>query len=270
MRRIILLSFLNILFICACKKSDTQNSSNNLTGKIKTITYTTDFTPTNTSSVYYYYNTDGTLNNTKISDGISFIKKDSFSYNYFSNKTIINTYDALGYQTYKKEIFFDALNRVDSFATLYIPSNTVGSTKVIYNANSEPIKTISYNNFVNGTIPTTPTNIYVYEYNNGNMVKREQIPTTPNTTFQSYFIYEYYSDVSNLTPDIFGDPLNLIYNLNLVKSEISVTYTPGNSVLDNSWSYTFDSNNRVLTETLNSISNGIPDGHYQKRTFTYY
>ncbi len=258
----------------SCTKADAPidpTTPVSLTGKVKTIITTSSFDGV-TFRQNYFYNTDGTINyytlgSTSATSPSSYSKT---KYAYFTNK-ITNSSEIcdslynpitpafpLGFN----EIFLNTTGLLDSIASYYNNNPGYVSEKYEYNANKEPVTIKSYQ------YPTTANNPPFYTYNtfnNGDLVKAALSYTT------SFYTYEYFATVSNLTPMALGFPYNLIQSSHLLKNVRFNSIAPANSYIREYFTYTFDSNNRVANKTEYYNNDfGIYTGRNSVNQYIYY
>jgi hypothetical protein len=258
----------------ACTKADTPidpATPVSLTGKVKTIITTSSFDGV-TSRLNYFYNSDGTVNyytlgSTSATSPSSYSKS---KYVYSTNKitTSSEICDSLfnpinpPFPVSNGEIFLNTTGLLDSTASYYSNNPGYFSEKYEYNANKEPV-TVKYYQY-----PTNANNppFYIYNtFNNGDRVKEAVSYTT------SFYTYEYFANVSNLTPMAFGLPFNLLQGTHLLKNVRFNSIAPANSYITEYFTYTFDSNNRVATETEYFNNNfGVYTGRNSVNSYIYY
>lgn len=252
------ISFILVLF--SCTKND--NPTPIYGSKIKTIK--TVISGSNQGTFYnnYFYNNDGTIDYTTVSfSNNNYISKTTYTYS--TNKIIIKNFDTLNVLREYGEFLLRTDGLVDSSFTYFIPPDSVFSYKYIYNANNEPIQIKTYV-YPYGSFPSSiPKIITNWTFSNGNLITASYFIQL--TGELRNVIYEYYNTVSNLTPEAYGMPYNLIQSINLVKTVKSTS-----DLSMDTHTYTFDGNNRVATDLTKYFDrNGTLFGE-SIYTYTYY
>ena len=270
MRLYTLLLIACIFGISSCKKTDSANPSNVLTGKIKTKKTSSDIDP-NIDSISYYFNSDGTLNytnNHQLADPINY--RSDFSYTYSPNKIVILQYDSIGNYTHYQELFSRTDGLLDSFA--YKSGVTTHSSKYIYDANNSltQLRTYYYQYYPVFPPGTPPDAVYSYTLINADIIKFENIPVTPGQSFSSYTTYDYFNHENNINRSSVGLPGNFPTSRHLLKTKYQNFYNPLHTDTVTSWVYTFDADGRVLSQKSTNYENGIPNGHWFLTVYTYY
>lgn len=244
-------SLLFVSFLSSCTKNDNPTP---ISGKVKTVkTSWTNSSGFNSFIYNYNYNNNGTINYISIMPG--HIK---LAYAYTSNKVTSTIYDSLNIPGNYDEYFLGSNGLVDSISYHHLPQDSLSAQKFVYNSNNEPIQITTYNGL-------RPPLFTFNTYNNGNLIKHAV------SSSQYFYSYEYYPTVSNLTPEAYGIPYSLHQSTNLQKTVRLVNSTnPSDTQITSSFTYTFDSNNRVITSTYHFYDNGLDNGEPWLYEYTYY
>lgn len=242
MRNKLLLSlscFVVIALFYSCTKNDNPTPINGK--KIKTIKTISgsDIFYTN-----YFYNSDGTLNYFEIRNSNSYSKT---TYTYNTNKIISKTFDSLNVLIAYGESLLRSDGLIDSSLSYFVsnigPLDSISTNKFIYNSSNEPVQIKYYKAPFSGS-PGIIDLILNNTFSNGNLVKQT------NSGSQYFYIYEYYNTVSNLTPEAYGLPYNLLQSINLVKTIKQVnSLNPSDIQIYSTHVYSYDSDNRVVTHS---------------------
>lgn len=255
-----------ISYLTSCAKvGDNSINTSNASGKVKTLT-TTSHRSFGTSVIYenYFYKSDGTVDNVTYSrNNLNYFQKIIYTYN--ANKVITTSYDSANIAYAFSEMQLGVSSRVDSIVNYLIPPIQVYTSKIFYDSNNYPTQ-IKYYTFLYGSLPTTPPDITSYLFSNGNMMKMW------GTNYSYIKTYDYYDRVSNLTTQEFGLPYISLQSINLEKTlRIANSSTPNNTYISESYTYTFDNNNRVATQLVHiHDNNGIDTGEYIQKEYVYY
>ncbi len=253
MRTINLLFSLGILFIFnSCQKqlpdADPSNPGTppiNTSSKIKT--YTEDATDANGHNVVTF-NVNYDASNRVTSLVSTSNTGDKFVYQYTANTFILDIYNSGALSIH--DITFISSNGLPDSSFQYNDTNDTSTDKYYYNSAKQIIKDIEYE-YSSGVSTEYNASVYAYDAN-GNV--------SSITDDFSVTTYDYYTDkvnnisLPNLTPFL---------NKNLIKT---TTYDDGSGdVVVIHHTYTFDSSNRVLTET-----DTADNGDIFIKTYTYY
>lgn len=252
MRTINLLFSLGILFIfTSCQKELSPGDPSNpgtppaITSKIKT--YTEDVTDANGHTVVTF-NVNYDASN-KVTSLVSTSNTgDKFVYQYTSNSFVVDLYNSGALSVH--DIIFTNNNGFPDSAFQYNDTNDTTTDKYYYNSSNQLIKDIEYDY---STGVSTESDTYVYDYDaNGNVSSvRDDFSVTT---------FDYYTDkINNIS--LPGPPP--LPNKNPVKT---TTYDDGSGdIVVIHHTYTFDSSNRILTET-----DTADNGDVGIKTYTYY
>ena len=233
----------------SCKKEKSSEGGGNPppSYKVKTYTENIDYGGGYTENVTFniQYNSDDRI--TSMTSASS--PGDRFEYKYFSGGFTMDIYNSNELSIH--EIFyFNSKSFIDS-TLQYNDTKDTTTEKYIYNNGNQLITLKMYDySKVTGPLLANTTH-YTYDAN-GNMIKE--------TDDYSVTTYEYYPDLKNYL-FTFGIPSDHS-NKNLVKTTIA---TSGGASITLNHVYTFDTKNRISTETITFDS-----GEVATRTFTYY
>lgn len=221
-------AFLSALLFFACKK-DPGNSGSSALYRPKTYTETITSTSLGNSSTTYNLTYDG--NNRIISLAAASGTGNKFVYQYNSNNTYTMDLYNSNVLSIHEVFFINSLSFVDS-TFQYNDTNDSTTEKYFYNANKQLIKVnqYDYTKATGGIL--SDTHNYTYD-NAGNVIKDADINST--------LVYAY-GDLRN--PLSLGQ-LYLPVNPNLPKM---TTLMEGGITIINTQTYTFDSNNRLISE----------------------
>ncbi len=236
--------------IQSCTKNDNPTPINGK--KIKTIK-----TISGSDSFYsnYFYNSDGTLNYYESIFPNSYSKT---TYTYNTNKIIANTYNSSNVLAIYGESLLRSDGLIDSAVSYFVPPDSIYTNKYIYNSSNEPVQ-IKYYKAPFGGSPGILEFIQNNTFSNGNLVKQV------SSQSQYFYSYEYYNTVSNLTPEAYGLPYNLLQSTNLLKTiKLVNSLNPSDIQIYSTHIYSFDSDNRVVTDTEQINGGNVI------REYTYY
>ncbi len=253
--------FSGLLNLYSCTK-DPTGTPINPSGQIHSITYTGN----SPSAVYdineFYYNSDGTINYFTLRGINSSAYSQKGVYSYTSNLVTQTSYDSLNVALSEYKYYLRANGLVDSIVSSSIPVDSVLVSQYFYNSNNILTEAQLHNYLPGGS--SGPLSSLLYTFVNGNLTRVDVPPTN------KYLAYEYYDTVSNLTPHAYGLSYSLNQSSNLLKKQsFNDTGNPADTKTEFTHEYTFDSNNRVSTQTIHSYENSVATGEYVTLTYTY-
>jgi hypothetical protein len=262
-----LLTLLTVTFLSCKKETASKNSPGIFPGKVRSIHYTgTEGTGLyqNPNTTEYYYNPDGSIHQIVFLDSaLQLIGTEDFTY---SNSKILaiqldkNSGESIHYSEYQ----ITASNIADSVSRGISSSKITSCSKFVYDAAGRVIEEkIRFVDILNST-HTLDSGSFIYTYNNGNLVQYES-PFQPQIhTFE-------YSDINCNTSRSQVELGQYDRSEKLVTRAFVHTAANPQRVLTYTVAYTFDSSNRVATETTQYYHlNGIDPGGSITRAFTYW
>jgi hypothetical protein len=231
---------------CKKEKSSEGNENPSLSYKVKTYTENIDYGGGYTENVTFNLTYDASDRLVSMTSASS--PGDRFEYKYAAGSFTMDLYnsDALSIH----EIFFLNSKLLIDSTFQYNDSKDSSTEKYIYNSANQLITVKEYDYSKSTGAMLYNTTNYTYD-SNGNAIK-----ITDDYTITTY---EYYTDLKNNL--VFGTPY-MQANKNLVKTTKSGT---GSSAIILNHVYTFDTSNRISTETITFDS-----GEVATRTYTYY
>ncbi len=234
-----------IVLFSSCQKEPTDDNPASPSAKVKT--YTEDVTAGGQHTVTVF-NLAYDANDRVISLVSASSPGDKFVYQYATASYTLDIFNSNMLSIH--EVFFLNGNSLVDSTFQYNDTNDSSTEKYIYNSSKQLITVKEYEySQLTGSILYNTSN---YEYDgNGNVIRV--------TDDISTITYEYYTSLLN--PLSFLSPY-LPVNKNLVKTT-SADY--GGSTIVLSHTYTFDSSNRLSTETIMADS-----GEVAIKTYTYY
>ncbi|HEX8334608.1 MAG TPA: hypothetical protein VF622_18430 [Segetibacter sp.] len=254
MKRIIpfFASLLVIAFFSSCQK---QVDWNDITTPVaptpasKIKTYTEDVNITGGSRVVTTFNLEYDASNRLVSMTSASNPGDKFLFQYSSNSFTTDIYNSNSL-TIHQVSFLNSFSLVDS-TFQYNDTQDTMTEKYLYNSAKQLVKLKEYDYKKSTGAVLYNTHDYLYD-NIGNQISDKD-------SF-SVTTYEY----TNLKYDFALGPDHFYKAKNLVKT---TQYTSGGSTGTLNHTYTFDSNNRLSTETITGSSNGT--SYVVIRTYTY-
>jgi len=237
------------VFITSCQK-DSGGDLPATTDKVKT--YTEDVTSSYTGHTVTTYNLsyDGSNRITALLDAADPGNKITYAYN--SDNTIASDIYSAGALLIHEE-FYMVNNRLDSTFQYHTAGDTT-TEKYLYNSAGDWTKSYEYD--YSKVTGSDLFNTITYTYDgNGNQLKAEGTDTNVET-------YEYYADQVYIHP-LIGPSLIPVVKHNLIKTQ-TIT-SNGSHVGTLTYTYTFDSNNRMSTEKAVA-----DNGSVIIKTYTYY
>ncbi|MFN8294692.1 MAG: hypothetical protein U0T69_00780 [Chitinophagales bacterium] len=257
---ILIILFSLLISITSCQ-SDPVPPTNPLTGKVKRITYNGNV---NTSD--FYYNSNGVIDSI-INIIVATGARTKLVASLYSNKLVFKP-TPIGSSVTDSSVYYSSANKLDSVVSY---RNTGSPKQIVTYAYNGSGTMLSYTDYLNGYaagVPPTYTNFAdsnlqstTYTYNTG-----------PNPFRADSIYYTYSSSVNNLRPAAFGLNFNGLaglagYNITTNKNLASeITWnvyvafgaTIIKTTLQTDISYTFDAQNRVVTETRTITTVGSP------------
>ena len=240
----IIAPFILVCFLISCKKEDSTNNNGNTSSKIKT--YREDvIAGTEHDSATFDVGYD---NSDRI---ISLISEsnpgDKFLYSYGTGKNTMDIYNS-GVLSIHNEFYLDSRSFIDS-AFQYNDTQDTSSDKYVYNSANQLIKDIFYD--IEDGVATIDDETD-YTWNSDGNISQSTDGSATNS-------YEYYTDKLN--------NINLFVGFSATSKNLVKTTTGDLGGQQDTFThiYTFDSQNRVLSETA---SDNI--GNTVMKTYTYY
>ena len=238
-----------IILFTSCQK-DVDGDPITVTDKVKT--YTEDITSGSIGNSVTTYNLSYDASDRIISIISASAPGNKFLFAYNS----ASTYAMDIYSSNIRVIHEDVSLNSNSYPDSTFQYNNTGDTtteKNVYNGNNQLIKLYEYDySKITGSDLWNVTN-YTYDAN-GNLLKAEDTDTNIDT-------YEYYPDLVYISPLI--EPYSHPKKHNLVKKH---TLTSNGYIVGSAtYTYTFDSNNRISTEKAVTS-----DGSIILKTYTYF
>lgn len=249
-----------IFLLASCSKNDNPTT---ISGKIKTTSNNSNVSAPGYSITNHNYDNNGRLLNTTTTNNAGQIVSKTQA-TYSSNNILIESFNAttrLGYQEY----ILNSIGLVDTLKISYAPFDTIiDCSKVIYNSANVPL---TLKKLAPYPITGQPVNVeksrIEYTYSGGNIITQKVFNSNQ---LESVHNIEYYDTANNLSPDAFGLPYMLNNNANLIKKESAFNISTSDSSIVE-YTYTFDSNNRVISQTQTVTLGG--SGSYTTY-YTYY
>jgi len=242
------------IFLFSCKKSDNTDQTSN-PDKVKT--YSESVTSSDGSEFYATYNLTYDANNriTGLVPVTTLGTKFLFAYT-ANNKFSLDIYNT-GVLSIHEDVMLNSNSLFDS-TFQYNDTNDTTTEKYFYNSNNQLITLNEYDYSKN--YGSDISNITSYSYDgNGNIVKTTDTDNQVET-------FDYYTDLVYAMP--FTNPyltqgLKASKKMNLLKTH---TVTSNGSLVGSvTYTYTFDSDNRISTITQTS-----DDGTIGVQTYTYF
>jgi hypothetical protein len=246
------ISLVAIALFSSCQKSvewDDITTPVTPTPSSKIKTYTEDVNITGGSRVVVTFNLEYDASNRLISMTSTSNPGDKFLYNYSANSFTADIYNSNVLEIHQVS-YLNSFSLVDSTFQYNNTQDTM-TEKYLYNSAKQLVKLKSYDYKKSTGAVLYNTHDYLYD-NNGNQISDKDMFSV--TTYE-------YTDLKyayTLGPD------HLYKAKNLVKT---TKYTSGGSTETLNHAYTFDSINRLSTETITGSENGA--SYVITRTFTY-
>lgn len=239
----------SLILFSSCHKnagSDLPTS----TDRVKT--YTEDITSAGNGHSVTTYNLTYDANN-RLTSFVS-ASDPTFKVTYSYTGTDSYTSDSYSGSDFIREYFYYKSNRIDS-TFQYNNTGDTSTEKFLYNGSGLFAKSFEYEySAITGSDLQNTTTYTSYDAN-GNLLSSEDTDGNADT-------YEYYPDLVYIHPRI-SPALIPVIKRNLIKTH-TVTIN-GSHVGTGTFTYTFDSNNRISTEKTE-----IDDGSVVIKTYTYY
>lgn len=245
-----------IILFASCKKETSidQSTGGGTTASLKVKSYTESLT-SSSGNLTATFNLTYDANN-RIVSAVSAPTPDfKFLYGYpSSNKITMDLIDA-GALSIHEDYFLNSNSLIDSTFQYNDTQDTL-TEKYFYNVAKQQIRTIQYDySKLSGSVLF---NTIDYTYNtSGNLIQSVDSDNDVDD-------YEYYADLIYISPVITGLPNpDAGQKRNLVKKH---TLTSSGTVVGSAaYTYTFDAQNRISTETQT-----ITDGRVIVKTYTYF
>lgn len=266
-KNLILYLFLLLVISNSCTKNDNPTQ---IAGKVKSYSFTLDTSSPGYFLTTFNYDNNGRVMNV-ISTNASGRQYGKTTYSYTSSNIIIESMDSSNQINARSIYVLNTIGLVDSVLSYSSPSNmdSISVTTYTYNSNNEAIKAKYYTLYSNGQINPNWSE-YNYTYSNGNLVK---LIALNNNQQIAIINYEHYNTINNLTPEAFGLPYSLNQSTNLIKRAVGSQPQQPSFFSNSDYTYTFDGNGRVSSQTTNSTQSNLPDppsNHTITIYYTYY
>ncbi|MEO6187224.1 MAG: hypothetical protein ABIO82_08055 [Ginsengibacter sp.] len=244
MRIVRLFPVIFLLAFASCKKESSSGDIDPLLAKVKT--YTEDYT-TDATHIHATFNLSYDNQGRVVSMISTASQGDRFEYSYDGSTATMELFNSNVVGIH--EIVFLNSNSLPDSTFQYNDTQDTSTEKYIYNASKQLVKLIEYDYSNNVSIISNVSN-YTYDAE-GDMIRK--------TESYSETTYEYYPDLLNTL--ILNFDFSPGTGKHLVKK---TTYSDGYDTVVLEHSYTFDSTNRLRTETVVADS-----GEVVIRTYTY-
>ncbi len=267
-KNLILYLFLLLVISNSCTKNDNPTQ---IAGKVKSYSFTLDTSSPSYFLTTFNYDNNGRVMNV-ISTNASGRQVGKTTYSYTSSRIVIEGLDSSNQVQTRQVYVLNTIGLVDSVLSYSSPSNmdSISVTTYTYNSNNEAIKSKNYTLYSNGQTSQNWSEGN-YTYSNGNMVK--YIYSNSNQQIGIIVNYEHYTTINNLTPEAFGLPYSLNQSTNLIKRAVGSQPQQPSFFSNSDYTYTFDGNGRVSSQTTNSTQSNLPDppsNHTITIYYTYY
>lgn len=247
----------SLLIVNSCSKNDNPTSISN---KIKSYWFENSSFITTLN-----FDNSGRITNTVNTSNLDnhLITKNTWRFS--SNIITVESFDSVNNKLTEIQYTLNLSGLVENINYSYAPFDSIYTTKVDYDPSNNPIRTTAYKGYATGQQPSIlELNHIEYLWLGSNLITAKSYK---NNILQSTLTYEYYPTSSNLTPEAYGLPYSLLQSKDLVKRTTSSTPSNSNVGITN-YTYTFDTNNRVTSQTQETISSS--DITLVKTFFTYY
>ncbi len=258
------LFLLSVLFN-SCTKNDNPTQ---IAGKVKSYSLTLDTSAPGYFLATFNYDNNGRVMNI-ISTNSSGQQVGKTTYSYTSSNIIIENLNSSN-QVLTRQIYsLNATGLVDSVLTYSPPSNmdSIPVTTYTYNTNNVAIQSKLFTLYSNGQINPNWSS-YTYSYTNGNLI--QTIGQNSNGQQSLIINYEHLPTISNLTPEAYGLPYSLNQSTNLIKRANSTNAQDPNWYSISDYTYTFDGNGRVSSQTIISTVTNFPNPNSTTSNSIYY
>ncbi len=241
-----------IVLFASCQKEPVPNEPAARLPKVKT--YSEDLTSSYLGHIAFNYDISYDADNKIISAISTSAPGTRLLLNYPSaSKYTTDFYENNILKLYK-DFYLNSNSFVDS-TFQYNNTKDSSTEKYFYNNNNQVIKIKKYNysKITGSELSNTITNIYNMD---GDLV-------SSTGTDKKIETYEYYTDLSYSAPLVFGPPnSSSAKKIHLIKKH--TVSSNGSFVTSSNHTYTFDSNNRITTETQT-----FTDGSSLVKTYSY-
>ena len=229
----------------ACKKDGGGNSNSSLAGNVKTKIETYQFGngPLNSDTFDFSYDSQIRLTTMVARSG-----KLKFNYTYLSNNiTKFDMYETGNVLSIHEDYFNNSNGTIDS-TFQYNNTKDSSTEKYTYNSSNQLIKLQRYDYSINGGSIPARKDEYTYDAI-GNMISDKEYFQSTLNNIETYS-YTNYSN-SFLIGTTWIQPFSTKLPLQKIKS-----FPTSTDIYTSDFSYIFDSNNRVATETQKVSRNG--------------